>query len=92
MVHFQPLSNAFEIFGVDFLVDDTLNVWLLELNAFPDFKQTGTELQDAVIGGLFDETIRKVVKPFFGGVDEGIDEPSDSDRMRLVCDLDLGVR
>lgn len=92
MVHFQPLPNAFEIFGVDFLVDDTLNVWLLELNAFPDFKQTGTDLQDEVVGGLFNETIRTAVKPFFSIVDEAIDKSSDSDRMRLVRDLDLGVR
>ena len=92
MVHFQPLSNAFEIFGVDFLVDDRFNVWLLELNAFPDFKQTGAELQDEVIGGLFSETIRTAVKPFFGGTDEDIDKSHDSDRIRLVRDLDLGVR
>lgn len=29
----QPLPNAFEIFGVDFLVDDGMNVSLLEVNA-----------------------------------------------------------
>lgn len=32
-VHFQPLPNAFEIFGLDFLVDSDLGVWLLEVNA-----------------------------------------------------------
>ena len=92
MVHFQTLPNAFEIFGVDFLVDDTLNVWLLELNAFPDFKQTGHELQDEVIGGLFNETVRKAVRPFFGGANEDIDKSDALDRMRLVRDLVLGVR
>ncbi|OLL22131.1 putative tubulin--tyrosine ligase [Neolecta irregularis DAH-3] len=32
-VHFQTLPNAFEIFGVDYLIDDQLNVYLLEVNA-----------------------------------------------------------
>ncbi len=44
-IHFQPLPNAFEIFGLDFMVgiegDGGLNAFLLEVNAFPDFRQTG---------------------------------------------------
>ena len=48
--HFEPLSNAFEIFGVDFLVDEKGKAWLLEVNAFPDFKQTGEKLVRIVIG------------------------------------------
>jgi D-alanine-D-alanine ligase-like ATP-grasp enzyme len=35
---FQTLPNAFELFGVDFLVDANGDVWLLELNAYPDFR------------------------------------------------------
>ncbi len=65
MVHFQTLPNAFEIFGVDFLADEACSVWLLELNAYPDFKQTGEQLQDIVLGGLFDEVVRLAVQPFF---------------------------
>ncbi|KAK6407552.1 hypothetical protein LTR95_018529, partial [Oleoguttula sp. CCFEE 5521] len=38
-VHFQTLPNAFEIFGLDFLVDAEGTAWLLEVNAFPDFGQ-----------------------------------------------------
>ncbi len=41
MIHFQTLPNAFEVFGLDFLVDGSAGVWLLEVNAFPDFRQTG---------------------------------------------------
>ena len=29
----QTLPNAFEIFGVDFLVDEDVNVYLLEINS-----------------------------------------------------------
>ena len=65
MIHFQAIPNAFEIFGVDFLVDADLNAWLLELNAYPDFKQTGKELQNVVIGGLFEEVVNVAILPFF---------------------------
>ena len=88
MIHFQTIPNAFEIFGVDFLVDADLNVWLLELNAYPDFKQTGKELQDAVVGGLFEEVVNVAAVPFF---DKSSSEARrGTERMVLVRDIDLG--
>lgn len=60
----QTLPNAFEIFGVDLLVDDQFGVHLMEVNAGPDFQQTGAELQ-SVIAQLFAATINAAVKPFF---------------------------
>lgn len=64
-LHFQPLPNAFETFGVDFLVDENLNVKLLEVNAFPDFKQTGDDLK-GLIDHLFDNIVSHCVNPMFG--------------------------
>ena len=88
MIHFQAIPNAFEIFGVDFLVDADLNVWLLELNAYPDFKQTGKELQNVVIGGLVEEVVNVAILPFF---DESSSEARRAtERMVLVRDIDLG--
>ncbi|EXJ57598.1 hypothetical protein A1O7_07946 [Cladophialophora yegresii CBS 114405] len=84
MIHFQTLPNAFEIFGVDFLVDSDYNAWLLELNAYPDFKQTGRHLQDAVVGGLFKEVTKNAVAPFFGLASSG------SMQMPLVRSVNLG--
>jgi tubulin---tyrosine ligase len=84
MVHFQTRPNAFEVFGADFLVDNKFNVWLLELNAYPDFKQTGADLQDEVIGGLFEEVTNVAIAPFFGS------RSYESERMPLVRALDLG--
>lgn len=65
-MNFQPLSNAFEIFGLDFIVDSQLNVTLLEVNSYPDFKQTGDELKP-LIYDLFDSVVQTCVKPFFDG-------------------------
>ncbi|GAA5865512.1 hypothetical protein JCM8547_001272 [Rhodosporidiobolus lusitaniae] len=76
---FQALPNAFEIFGLDFLVSDSLQVSLLEVNACPDFGQTGAALQ-SIIDHLFSCTIETAVKPFFarqdgaGGRREGEEE------------------
>ncbi|KAJ5181964.1 hypothetical protein N7449_012111 [Penicillium cf. viridicatum] len=85
MVHFQTLPNAFELFGVDFLVDATGDVWLLELNAYPDFAQTGEDLKEAVVGRLFEEVVDVAVKPFFG-----LGDGAGTDDMKLVADIDLG--
>ncbi|KAL8637012.1 MAG: hypothetical protein Q9228_005673 [Teloschistes exilis] len=38
---FQPLPNAFEVYGLDYLVSESGKVYLLEVNAFPDFAQSG---------------------------------------------------
>ncbi|EZF32102.1 5'/3'-nucleotidase SurE [Trichophyton interdigitale MR816] len=94
MVHFQPLPNAFEIFGVDYLVDETGNAWLLELNAFPDFRQTGDELKCEVIGKLFDEVVEIAVKPFFFPAAEKGNAAGEQakSRFRLVADLNLGIK
>ncbi|TVY28173.1 putative tubulin--tyrosine ligase [Lachnellula hyalina] len=82
MVHFQTLPNAFEVFGVDFLVDERGTAWLLEINAFPDFRQTGDELR-GVVAGLWDCVVGRVVGEFFGvGEENGVGEHGDGD---LVC-------
>lgn len=86
MIHFQAIPNAFEIFGVDFLVDAQCNVWLLETNAYPDFKQTGEGLQKKIVGGLFEEVVKIAVAPFF----KTTSEAQPSERMVLVRDVALG--
>lgn len=63
-MNFQPLPNAFETFGLDFLVNSELNVKILEVNAFPDFKQTGDELK-GLIDELFEDIVKKCVVPIF---------------------------
>ncbi|KAK6203521.1 tubulin-tyrosine ligase family-domain-containing protein [Scheffersomyces amazonensis] len=61
-INFQPLPNAIEIYGVDCLVNSDLSVDLLEVNSYPDFKQTGGELK-GLIYELFDKVISEVVYP-----------------------------
>ncbi|KAI0459110.1 survival protein sure-like phosphatase/nucleotidase [Xylaria acuta] len=65
-MHFRPLPNAFELFGLDFLVDASGRAYLLEVNAFPDFRQTGDELKD-LVAGLWREVLGRAIGGFFGG-------------------------
>lgn len=84
-IHFQTLPNAFEVFGLDYLVDEAGTAWLLEVNAFPDFKQTGGDLR-GIVEGFWRGVVRRAVGPFFG-LDAGEEED-----MVLVRRVDLGRR
>ncbi|KAI8390265.1 tubulin-tyrosine ligase family-domain-containing protein, partial [Blakeslea trispora] len=66
MTTFQALPNAFELFGIDFMIDEDYQVYFLEANAFPDFKQTGNDLKH-IIQQLFEATSRVAIEPFFTG-------------------------
>jgi len=68
-VHFQPLPNAFELFGADFLLtrpssSSALQVNLLELNAEPAIELTGPRLT-WILGDLFKSIGQHIVVPFF---------------------------
>lgn len=63
-MNFQPLDNAVEIFGIDYLVNDDYSATLLEVNSYPDFKQTGDDLKN-IIYQLFDNLVTNAIKPFF---------------------------
>lgn len=40
---FLKKSNVFEIFGLDFILDEELNLWFIECNASPVFQGTSPE-------------------------------------------------
>ncbi|KAL6718955.1 hypothetical protein ACLMJK_003190 [Lecanora helva] len=92
MIHFQTLENAFEVFGLDWIIDEKGTVWLLEVNAFPDFKQSGEDLKD-VIQGLWNGVVDIAVKGFF--CPQSMEYPCSTEEthgMRKVLDVDLGRR
>ncbi|GKY94201.1 hypothetical protein MPSEU_000386100 [Mayamaea pseudoterrestris] len=53
---FSPMEDCFEHFGLDFVIDTEWQVYLLEVNPGPDFKQTGKALQ-SVVENLMQSTI-----------------------------------
>lgn len=66
------------------MVDANLNVSLLEINSYPDFKQTGDELS-SLIDGLFEGVVDVAVKPFLTGAKE-----CEATTMEKVLDIELG--
>lgn len=102
--NFQPLPNAFEIYGVDWLVDPDFQVHLLEFNAYPDFKQSGSDGK-RVVEGLWREVLEIVLRGdgrgnggFFGDVvggggdDDGVGKDAGDWGMEMVLDFDMGRR
>ncbi|KAK4176426.1 tubulin-tyrosine ligase [Triangularia setosa] len=89
MIHFQPLEQGFEVWGVDFLVDGEENVWLLEVNSFPDFKQTGR--LTGVVEGFWRGVVREAVVPFVTGEGGGKGD-GEKGEMELVREVELGRR
>ncbi|EGR51155.1 uncharacterized protein TRIREDRAFT_120402 [Trichoderma reesei QM6a] len=88
-IHFQTLPNAFEVFGLDFLVDADGEAWLLEVNAFPDFKQTGGDLR-GIVEGFWRGVVGVAVGGFFGV--DGVKREEEDGDMVSVRRVDLGRR
>jgi hypothetical protein len=65
---FAPIPGCFELYGLDFLVDDKWNVYLLEVNPGPDFKQTGDRLSQVILE-LMSSTIDIVFPPVYDRLD-----------------------
>jgi len=64
----------------------------LEVNAFPDFKQSGEELK-GVVQGLWDAVAGIAVKGFFDPKREGEElQEEEKYSMRKALDIDLGRR
>jgi hypothetical protein len=61
---------------------------LLEINAFPDFAQTGDEL-NSIVQGLFEEVVDVAIKPFFGLATQE-EQTLERERMALALDINLG--
>lgn len=94
--HFQPLPNCFEIFGLDWMVDSSGHVWLLEVNAFPDFAQSGDGVGKGVVQGLWEGVLGLVGMAWFNGEQaQAQDEGKGTEErwgMRKLLDVDLGRR
>ncbi|KAJ7275351.1 tubulin-tyrosine ligase family-domain-containing protein [Mycena haematopus] len=96
-IHFQPLPNAFELFGVDFLVTDSpgiqprFRVSLLEINAEPAIELTGPRLS-WILQDLFTVICQVCVEPFFNAKSEELDWTIGESRHGLIKCLEHQVR
>jgi len=87
-IHFQPLPNAFELFGVDFVVaceNSKLQPYLLEINSEPAIELTGPRLT-WILEDLFERIARVVVGPYLETA-----KPLERDEYLVKC-LEVEVR
>ncbi|KAF9499808.1 TTL-domain-containing protein [Pleurotus eryngii] len=95
-VHFQPLPNAFELYGIDFLVSDPssseLQVQLLEINAEPAIELTGPRLT-WILEDLFVNIAKTCIEPSLSGAAQKQDDwvVRKSKGILIKC-LDQGIR
>lgn len=56
----QPRTNAFELFGYDFMVSDDLNAWLIEINSSPDCSYS-TSTTKGLVKAMLDDLVKVAV-------------------------------
>ncbi|TFK30600.1 tubulin-tyrosine ligase [Coprinopsis marcescibilis] len=97
-IYFQPIPNAFELYGVDFLVmhqpqdaSNTFAVKLLEINAEPAVELTGPRLT-WILEDLFTSIAQVGVKPFFESEEDEKEWPVGETRYHLFKCLSTSTR
>ena len=101
MLWLQPLPNAFELYGTDFVVtqnpgeaEKKFQVNLLELNSEPAIELTGPRLT-WILEDLFKGIAKTCVEPFFIQDNAVVDQPGlkiGEAREHLRLCLDMQVR
>lgn len=92
--HFSTAPNAFEVFGIDVLLSEPedgtteIPVHLLEVNACPDFRQTGDD-RHYVIEELFAGVLDLAVKPYFDSASSRNDWKVGQQRGKWLKSLDI---
>ena len=57
-------KNCFEIFGYDFMVDDSLQPWLIEVNTNPCLEET-SQLLKQYLPRMLDDAFKLTIDVFF---------------------------
>mmetsp|Transcript_14321 Transcript_14321/g.12154 ORF Transcript_14321/g.12154 Transcript_14321/m.12154 type:complete len:86 (-) Transcript_14321:192-449(-) len=57
-------EHNFEIFGLDFMIDQNLKVWLIEVNTNPDI-QTSSPSLTRIIPPMIENALRLTIDPLF---------------------------
>lgn len=88
-LHTTKNNFSFEIFGLDFMIDEFGKVWLIEVNRNPCL-ETSTSLLCRLLSNMIDDAFRIALDPLFP-VDEAVkngkildSEVFESNKFRLI--------
>ena len=59
----EPRRNAFEIFGLDLVLDEGLRPWLIEVNEAPNLSTHGSALKEAILAPMLGAALDLVTLP-----------------------------
>ena len=62
----DQLDFCFEIFGLDYMIDENFKIWLIEVNTNPCL-ETSTTLLYRIIVSMIENVFKIVVDPLFRG-------------------------
>lgn len=65
--HHKRPGNKFEVIGFDFLIDEDLRVWLIEVNTCPYMGPVLTEHYDNFMVDMLDDTFKLTIDHYFLG-------------------------
>ena len=59
----EPRRDAFEIYGLDLVLDEGLRPWLIEVNESPNLSTHGSAIKEQIIGPMLTSAVELVVEP-----------------------------
>ncbi|CAD8114381.1 unnamed protein product [Paramecium sonneborni] len=69
---FKKIKYSFEIFGYDFMLDENLKPWLIEINTNPCLEESSPLLKE-LIPKMIDHAFKIVIDPLFSKITESTD-------------------
>ena len=59
----EPRRDAFEIYGLDLVLDEKLRPWLVEVNESPNLAPHGSALKEGILTKMLASAVEVVVEP-----------------------------
>ena len=59
----EPRRDAFEVYGLDLVLDENLHPWLVEVNEAPNLAPHGSSLKEGILSAMLAEAVELVVDP-----------------------------
>merc|ERR1711924_122543 len=56
-------STAFELYGLDMVIDETLRPWLIEVNEAPNLQAHGSATKELILQPMLSAAVELVVNP-----------------------------